>query len=57
MQPTSSGLLAQVLPAKGDERATTSEWTAHLACDADLRTKAPEYRALARQLVLMEEEA
>lgn len=41
---------ATVLPPSGDERATVSAWAASLACDADLRARVPEYRALAETL-------
>lgn len=41
---------ARVLPGPVDERATVGAWSAHLAADADLRTKAKPYRALAAQL-------
>lgn len=42
---------AQVLPRVGDQRATVSGHFARLACDADMRTKYPEYRALADRLL------
>lgn len=38
---------AQILPSVGDERATQSGWFAHLAADADMRSKFPLYRILA----------
>lgn len=37
-------------PRNLDNRATISAWHAHLALDADQRTKYPEYRALAEKL-------
>jgi len=43
---------AQVLPEAHDERATVSGYAAHLAADADVRTKAPVYAALAERLVV-----
>lgn len=45
---------AQVLPSVGDERAVTAEWIAHLACDADLRTRVPEFAAAASVLRIAE---
>lgn len=46
---------AQVLPppSSPDQRRTVSAWFAHLAADADIRTKAPLYRELANTLVVM----
>lgn len=46
---------AQILPPVGDERATVSAWAAHLAADADLRAKSPEYAALAASLFITTE--
>lgn len=43
---------AQILPPVRDERATISAYYAHLAADADQRTKHPEYAALAAGLVI-----
>lgn len=43
---------AQILPPAEDSRATTSAWFAHLAADADMRTKHPEYAALAASLTV-----
>ena len=41
---------AQILPPVNDESATVSAYYAHLAADADQRTKFPEYAALAGAL-------
>lgn len=45
---------ARVLPRPTSERATVTAWAAHLACDADLRTKAPVYADLAGRLTIRE---
>lgn len=41
---------AQILPPVKHERAKVTAWFAWLACDADLRTKAKEYRELGNRL-------
>jgi hypothetical protein len=41
---------AQVWPVV-EEQAKLNGWLAHLASDADLRAKAPEYRGIAEDLV------
>lgn len=41
---------AQILPPVKHDRATVSAWFAWLTCDADLRTKAKEYRELGNRL-------
>lgn len=48
---------AQVLPSVGDERAVTAQWIAHLACDADLRTRVPAFAAAASILRIAEASA
>lgn len=50
MSPVVEHAGAQILPANGDERATVTEWAAHLACDADLRTRSEVHRTVALQL-------
>ncbi|MGW9270781.1 hypothetical protein [Microbacterium sp. NPDC055599] len=43
---------AQALPDMQDARLKfVNGWTAHLACDADLRRRSPEYTALAQMLI------
>jgi len=41
---------AQVLPDVRDQRAEVTAWFAHLAADADLRTRSPLFRELAERL-------
>lgn len=48
---------AQVLPEVRDERAITTAWIAHLACDADLRTRVPQFAAAATVLKLEDRRA
>jgi hypothetical protein len=43
---------AQVLPPVSDSRSLFSAWVAHLAADADMRTKHVEYRAVAGELTV-----
>lgn len=38
----------------GNHRTGVSSWSAHLACDADLRTRATPYRELAARLTVQE---
>jgi len=45
---------ARVLPPPAGDRATVTAWAAHLACDADLRTKAPVYAELVGRLTIRE---
>jgi hypothetical protein len=40
---------AQILPPVDDERAVRGAWVAHLAANADMRTKFPLYRKLAAE--------
>lgn len=42
---------AQVMPYVADDRQTVTTYSAHLAADADMRTKFPRYRVLAGDLL------
>lgn len=46
---------ARVLPPPAGDRATVTPWAAHLACNADLRTKAKPYAEVAGRLTINEE--
>lgn len=47
---------AQVLPPACAEHATVTAWAAHVAMDADQRTKHPEWADLAARLQITGEE-
>ena len=38
----------RVLPTRGGDPLAVNEWVAHLACDADLRRRVPEYAQIAQ---------
>ncbi|MGO3649766.1 hypothetical protein [Agrococcus casei] len=42
----------RVLPTLGGDPLLVNEWVAHLACDADLRRRVPEYALIAQMLVV-----
>jgi len=46
----------RALPPPAGDRAKVTSWSARLACDADQRTKYPEYRDLAALLRVVDGE-
>ncbi|MGO1855321.1 MAG: hypothetical protein ACTH0V_18125 [Microbacteriaceae bacterium] len=42
----------RVLPTRGGDPLAVNEWVAHLACDADLRRRVPEYAQIAQMLIV-----
>ena len=47
----------RVIPPPAENTTTVNSWRAHLALDADTRTKYPAYRALAARLIIVEVES